>query len=143
MDERGVPSPKVARRFGLSRYTIAKHAGAEDLSPDAQRQKGQLPGARVGAPHHPGILRNFRARFRASSRYCNPYSVDEKESFENAVGFLLFHFTESRAVPPPIVEPLPSRRVSHRWASPDERTGAAKLRQGPIQKPPKPRASRT
>ena len=30
----------------------------------------------------------FRAHFRVSSRYCNPYSGNEKGSVENAVGFL-------------------------------------------------------
>ena len=35
-----------------------------------------------------GLFRLFRSHYRISSRYCNPYSGNEKGSVENAVGFL-------------------------------------------------------
>ncbi|SFX65089.1 IS21 family transposase [Olsenella sp. kh2p3] len=35
-----------------------------------------------------GLFRLFRSHYRMASRYCNPYSGNEKGSVENAVGFL-------------------------------------------------------
>lgn len=51
-----------------------------------QRHRGGQDGARGG--HGIEAFSQFRAHYRFESRYCNPYSGNEKGSVENAVGFL-------------------------------------------------------
>lgn len=71
----------------------------------------------------------FRAHFRVSSRYCNPYSGNEKGSVENAVGFL----RRNLLVPEPRVGSLAELgallRFIHRLAAirprPRQRRGVA------------------
>lgn len=41
-----------------------------------------------GKVTEPELFSRFRAHYRCASRYCNPYSGNEKGSVENAVGFL-------------------------------------------------------
>ena len=48
------------------------------------------------------LFSRFRAHYRCSSRYCNPYSGNEKGSVENAVGFL----RRNLLVPEPLVSSL-------------------------------------
>lgn len=43
---------------------------------------------RAGVVTESELFARFRAHYRCSSRYCNPYSGNEKGSVENAVGFL-------------------------------------------------------
>ena len=51
-----------------------------------QRHRGGQDVARGGDGVPPVLL--FRAHYRCASRYCNPYSGNEKGSVENAVGFI-------------------------------------------------------
>lgn len=46
-----------------------------------------------------GLFSQFRAHYRCKSRYCNPYSGNEKGCVENAVGFL----RRNLLVPEPVV----------------------------------------
>ena len=48
------------------------------------------------------LFSQFRAHYRCASRYCNPYSGNEKGSVENAVGFL----RRNLLVPQPSVSSL-------------------------------------
>ena len=48
------------------------------------------------------LFSQFRAHYRCESRYCNPYSGNEKGSVENAVGFL----RRNLLVPVPVADSL-------------------------------------
>ena len=56
------------------------------------------------------LFSRFRAHYRCSSRYCNPYSGNEKGSVENAVGFL----RRNLLVPEPLVASLEELNASLR-----------------------------
>ena len=47
MDAGGVPRAEIARRLGVSRNTVAKYAGMEDLSPEPPRRREPDAGQRV------------------------------------------------------------------------------------------------
>jgi len=52
---------------------------------DNATEAGQMLSGRVTESE---LFSQFRAHYRCESRYCNPYSGNEKGSVENAVGFL-------------------------------------------------------
>ncbi|MFR3831544.1 MAG: Mu transposase domain-containing protein [Acutalibacteraceae bacterium] len=72
------------------------------------------------------LFSQFRAHYRFESRYCNPYSGNEKGSVENAVGFL----RRNLLVPVPAFGALPgAQRVPRRGVREGQRGGALPRRQ--------------
>ena len=68
------------------------------------------------------LFSQFRARYRCESRYCNPYSGNEKGSVENAVGFL----RRNLLVPVPVADSLDelNARRSEERGGQEDRGGA-------------------
>lgn len=66
---------------------------------DNATEAGRMVGGKVTEST---LFSQFRSHYRCASRYCNPYSGNEKGSVENAVGFL----RRNLLVPEPVVGTL-------------------------------------
>lgn len=70
---------------GLSRIFEQVGRAPAALVPGNATEAGRMSRGEVTESH---LFSLFRAHYRCASRYCNPYSGNEKGSVENAVGFI-------------------------------------------------------